>query len=156
MYKKMLVALDTSHFAEVALEQAQATANKWEIPEVDLLTVVEPVQEAAAPEFGLEQLREAKKRDVAVALEYLSGIAQRLSLTVSEVKTFAVVGQAADEILKFIDANGVDLVVMSTHGYSGVSRWFLGSVAEKVVRRSNATVLLVPSHAGRAKAGHKR
>ena len=155
MYKKMLVALDTSHFAEAVLEQVEATANKWPIPEVDLLTVIEPVRESAAIEFGAEELRQTEERDMASALKYLSGIGERLSLTASEVKTFVVLGRPADEILKFIDANDVDLVVMSTHGRSGVSRWFLGSVAEQVVRRSNATVLLVPSRAGRAEAGSK-
>ena len=153
MYKKMLVALDTSHFAEEVLEQAQATANKWPIPEVDLLTVVEPIRESAIPEFGTERLQETETRAEEAALEYLTGVGHKLSLPSSEVKTFVAVGQAADEILKFIDENSVDLVVMSTHGRSGVSRWFLGSVAEKVVRRSNATVLLVPCHGGRAQAG---
>ena len=150
MYKKMLVALDTSHFAEGVLEQAEATANKWEIPEVDLLTVLEPIRETAVAEFGAEYIQETETKDKENALEYLTGIRHKLSLASSEVKAFVVVGHAADEILKFVDANGVDLVVMSTHGRSGVSRWFLGSVAEKVVRRSNATVLLVPSHAARA------
>jgi len=149
MYKKMLVALDTSHFAEGVLEQAEATANKWPIPEVDLLTVLEPVREAAVAEFGTEHLQEVETKAKEAALEYLTNVRHRLSLASSEVKAFVAVGQAADEILKFIDANGVDLVVMSTHGRSGVSRWFLGSVAEKVVRRSNSTVLLVPSHAAR-------
>ena len=150
MYKKMLVALDTSHFAEVTLDQAEATANKWPVPEVDLLTVIEPIRESAAIEFGAEKMQETETKSKKAALEYLSGIGERLSLTASEVKTFVAVGRPADEILKFIDANDVDLVVMSTHGRSGVSRWFLGSVAEQVVRRSNATVLLVPSHAARA------
>ena len=153
MYKKMLVALDTSHFAEMVLEQAEATANKWEIPEVDLLTVLEPLQDRAKVEFGSEWVRESDTKAKETALEYLTSVQHRLSLLSSEVKSFVVIGQAADEILKFIDANDVDLVVMSTHGRSGVSRWFLGSVAEKVVRRSNATVLLVPSRAGRAEAG---
>ena len=155
MYKKMLVALDTSHFAEVALEQAEATANKWEIPEVDLLTVTEPIRESTSVEFGADKVQEAESRAKETALEYLTDIRHRLSLPSSEVKAFVVSGQAADQILKFIDTNDIDLVVMSTHGRSGVSRWFLGSVAEKVVRRSNATVLLVPSHAGRVEARSK-
>ena len=153
MYKKMLLALDTSPFAEVSLEQAEATANKWEIPEVDLLTVLEPLQDRSKVEFGSEWVRESDAKAKETALEYLESVQQKLSLPSSEVKSFVAIGQAADEILKFIDANDVDLVVISTHGRSGVSRWFLGSVAEKVVRRSNATVLLVPSHAGRAEAG---
>ena len=155
MYKKMLEALDTSHFAEAVLEQAEATANKWPIPEVDLLTVLEPLQDRAKVEFGSEWVRESDTKAKETALEYLTSVQHRLSLQSSEVKSFVVIGQAADEILKFIDANDVDLVVMSTHGRSGVSRWFLGSVAEKVLRRSNATVLLVPSRAGRAEAGSK-
>ena len=153
MYTKMLVALDRSDFAEVVLDLAREAAVLWKIPEVDLLTVIEPVRVAAITDLEAALIRESEEKAMDAGKVYLSQVKEKLSLTTAEVKTFSVEGRAADEILKFIDANGVDLLVMSTHGRSGVTRWFLGSVAEKVVRRSNATVLLVPSKAGRAKAG---
>lgn len=50
---------------------------------------------------------------------------------------------AADAIIDYAIANGVDLIVMSTHGRGGVGRWVLGSVAEKVLRGANVPVLLI-------------
>jgi nucleotide-binding universal stress UspA family protein len=50
---------------------------------------------------------------------------------------------AADAIIDYAAANGVDLIVMSTHGRGGIGRWVLGSVAEKVLRSASVPVLLV-------------
>ena len=52
-------------------------------------------------------------------------------------------GHPASEILNFIDQEQVDLVVMGTHGFTGLAHFFLGSTAEKVVRRANCSVLTV-------------
>jgi nucleotide-binding universal stress UspA family protein len=49
----------------------------------------------------------------------------------------------ADAILNYAEANGVDLIAMSTHGRSGIGRWLLGSVADRVVHGSQVPVLLV-------------
>ena len=54
-----------------------------------------------------------------------------------------VTGKAADAILDYAEKNNVDLIIMSTHGRSGISRWAFGSVADRVVRHSIAPVLLV-------------
>ncbi len=55
-------------------------------------------------------------------------------------------GRPADEILKYINENKTDLVIMSTHGRSGIPRWAFGSVADKVIRHSTAPVLIIPPH----------
>ncbi len=52
-------------------------------------------------------------------------------------------GHPASEILNFIDLEKVDLVVMGTHGLTGMAHFFLGSTAERVVRRANCSVLTV-------------
>ena len=54
-------------------------------------------------------------------------------------------GGAAEAILDYAKKNKVNLIVMSTHGRSGVSRWFFGSVAERVLRHSVIPVLIIPS-----------
>jgi nucleotide-binding universal stress UspA family protein len=54
-----------------------------------------------------------------------------------------VSGTPADEILRFADANGIDLILMASHGRSGVSRWAMGSVSYKVLRQAKAPVLMV-------------
>ena len=49
------------------------------------------------------------------------------------------------EIIKFAETNNVDLIVMSTHGRTGVKHFLLGSVAERVVRKSSCPVMIVPA-----------
>jgi nucleotide-binding universal stress UspA family protein len=56
-----------------------------------------------------------------------------------------VVGYPAEEILKYVDVNQIDLIMLSTHGRSGLNRWDLGAVATKVIHASNVPVWLVPS-----------
>ena len=58
--------------------------------------------------------------------------------------SFAILeGKSAEGIIDFAHANAVDMIAMSTHGRSGVGRWVLGSVTERVVRYSNDPVLVL-------------
>jgi nucleotide-binding universal stress UspA family protein len=60
-----------------------------------------------------------------------------------EVKGEIVVGNAPEKIVEFADENHIDLIIMATHGRSGISHWAIGSVAEKVVRATSKQALLV-------------
>lgn len=62
-----------------------------------------------------------------------------------------VIGDAAHDIIRAVDEHDVDLVVMATHGRTGLSHFILGSVAERVVRESPVPVLTVPAHHARRK-----
>jgi nucleotide-binding universal stress UspA family protein len=66
------------------------------------------------------------------------------------IETVVTDGRPADEILNYATDNKVDLIIMSTHGRSGVSRWFFGSVAEKVIRHATVPVLISPPRGTRA------
>jgi len=146
MYKKMLVPLDTSEYAECVLEHAREIASARAIAEVVLLTVVESaLRQASLTYIGEESAAEGEARAKAAAEAYLSAVKDRLGLEGSQVSTVVVSGEPADSILDYIEGNGVDLVIMSTHGRSGMSKWFLGSVVERVMRRSVAPLFLVPS-----------
>ena len=61
----------------------------------------------------------------------------------ASINTKVATGKAADEILKTAEEINADLIAMSTHGRSGISRWALGSVAERVLRSGNRPILLV-------------
>ena len=56
-------------------------------------------------------------------------------------KTLVVLGDAAEEIIKYVESKGVDLIIMGTHGRKGIDRIFFGSVAEKVIKMSPVPVL---------------
>jgi len=140
IYKKILVTLDGSEFSERILGHVTAIATGCNVPEVILLRVTEPVQQAY--QMGEDRQREAEKRIKAEATEYLSQVADRLKQEGIVAKTVVVQGKADEEILDYINNNQIDLVIMSTRGRSGVSRWVFGSVANRVVRHSMAPVLV--------------
>ena len=145
MYKKILAPLDGSEFSECTLEHLEAVATGCRVPEVVLLMVVEPVPVYYADVYSLggDYSRDIEKKALDQAKGYLAKVAGNLKKKGIAAQTVVAQGRSADEILDYANKNKVDLIVISTHGRSGVSRWVLGSVADKVIRRSTVPVLIV-------------
>ncbi len=141
MYKKILAPIDGSEFSECTLEHIRAIATGCHVPEVVLLMVVEPVRQAY--ELGEEWRRNTEVRLQAEAKDYVSKVAANLKKDGVAAQTAVIGGRPADAILDYAAKNQVDLIIMSTHGRSGVSRWVFGSVADRVLRHSVAPVLAV-------------
>jgi nucleotide-binding universal stress UspA family protein len=134
--KKILEPLGGSAVAEAILPQVTELARVHDA-ELVLLRV------ALAHEFPGSDPIEAQVRAVGEAEKYLEALELELQgrgLRVSRVVRY---GNGADEILDHAEFGGMDLIAMSTHGRTGVSRWVLGSVAEKVLRASTIPLLLV-------------
>jgi nucleotide-binding universal stress UspA family protein len=127
-YRKVLVPLDGSELAERAIPYAKNLA-KTRGSEVILFTV--------SIAF-VEQLDRPMKA-------YLELNAKKLQSQGIKASTAIAYGNVADEIIKFADKNKVNLIILSTHGYSGIKRWALGSVALKVLHGTCAHVLLIKS-----------
>ena len=141
MYKKILVPWDTSKFSECSLEHVRAIATGCGVPEVVLLVVIEPLR----PEITKlsEAWRQKVEKQVRSSVnDYLSALADNLKKEDIAVQTAVGLGPPADEILDYADKNQVDLIIMSTHGRAGASRWFFGSVADRVLHHSAVPVLL--------------
>lgn len=145
--RKLLVPLDGSDLAERALEPALALAAAVQ-SDVLLLRVVvgrEPLPESMTPagDQAKAALEAATSREVAEAEAYL----QRIYTSRNNQHLFFDVqstdGDIADAIVSYADSHGVDLIVMSSHGRSGLGRWFHGSVAEKVLRGADCATLIV-------------
>ena len=147
MYKKVLVPLDGSKLAECVVEHVKSIATGCQVPTVVLLRVVEPFSPPTyfnlRHEMDEDTYHDAKETDEAQAKNYLSEMAERLKEEGIAVENDMAYGLPADEILNYAEQKQVDLIVMSTHGRSGISRWFSGSVSEKVVRQSLIPVLIV-------------
>jgi nucleotide-binding universal stress UspA family protein len=146
MYQKILVPLDGSKLAECVVEHVKAIATGCRVPTVVLLRVVQPND--VLPEFlpdkaALDHYLEAEEKSKDEVKNYLSETAKMLKAKGTTVETHISEGLPADEILNYAEEKGVDLIIMSTHGRSGVSRWFFGSVADRVVRQSLIPVLTV-------------
>lgn len=141
MYQKILVPLDGSELAEKALDHAEKLAKTFDA-EVILLQVVPFMPIYGAPELAVPFVVDEKQKEVAE--KYLSYLAEALKKKGLKVAAKVKVGmQVAAEIIDFAKENGVDLIVMSTHGRSGITRWVLGSVAHKVLTRAETPIFLV-------------
>ena len=137
MYRKILVPLDGSDTAECSLAHVEAIARGCSVPEVVLLFVAEPV----AP--GLYQsAAEVMEKLLAYGKDYLTKGEKDLITVGIAVKSIILEGKPAETIMEYALNNHVDLIIMSTHGRSGPSRWAFGSVADKVIRASAVPVLI--------------
>jgi nucleotide-binding universal stress UspA family protein len=147
MYKKILVPLDGSKLAECALPHAMDMAKAYKAKLI-LVSVTEVVkgfrvvsdpskstEEALAPEAGGKLEEQARK--------YLDKVAKRIEKEGIQVTTDIPYGRPADEIITSSMLNNCDVIVMSSHGRSGVSKWTHGSVADKVFRASPTPVLMI-------------
>ena len=146
MYKKILVALDGSELAECSLEHARAIAQGCNVADVIVFRAIEPLSTqtiSALAEAGDDSLRKAVEQNEQDAQDYVLKVQNNLKTRGIAPRAVTVKGPAADEILSYAEKNDVDLIVMSTHGRSGLSRFFFGSVAEKVSRHSRVPVLLL-------------
>ncbi len=141
MYKKILVPVDGSRFSECILGHAKAIALGSGSPELEVLFVVEPILSPAAELSGSMQ-SELEEGYEAWGKDYVDKVAASLSKDGVAAKGVVLKGRAADVILEYAEKNGVDLIIMSTHGRSGPVKWLFGSVAEKVVRHSSIPVMV--------------
>jgi len=143
-YKKILVPLDGSGWAQRAVPHAVDIARNNEDAEVILLTVfVAPARQymdqiaLAGQESQIQQAREQMK-------QYLIGLRTELRDEDVRVRTQFIEGiGVAQLICGFVADEGIDLVVMSTHGRTGIARMLFGSVARDVMECINVPVLLI-------------
>lgn len=142
MYTKILVPLDGSKFSECGLQHAKAIATGCSVPNIVLLEVVEPIDtqlyELPDEEFRRNLLKKAEDE----AKKYLSKVADDLKKEGLSASFTVLRGSPADAIMDYVNKNKVDLIIMSTHGRSGVSRWTFGSVADRVIREAKIPVLV--------------
>jgi nucleotide-binding universal stress UspA family protein len=142
MYKKVLVPLDGSQFAECVLDHVKSIASGCRVSEVVLLFVLEPLP-GVTYEVPAEWLDEGRKQGLDFGKQYLKKISDDLSSSGIMVSSVVLSGVAAETILSYAQANGIDLIAISTHGRSGLTRWMFGSVADKVIHQSSIPVLIV-------------
>lgn len=145
MYKKILVPLDGSQLAECVLAHAANITTGSKVEEVTLMRVVEPVYIPSSAEWAPspEQIAQAETQNVKEAEDYLAQVVHHLENNATKVKTEVIKGRAAESIADYAKNNQIDLIIIATHGRSGVSRWVWGSVADKILRASSIPVLVV-------------
>jgi nucleotide-binding universal stress UspA family protein len=143
MYKRILVPLDGSELAEQALPHAAVHAKQFGAAIV-LLKVLGPLPEPSMA--GRGAIHSAERASAQLAKDYLEGMAAGLRAQGLLVQTETVEGKPYLQIVRFAEEKEIDLIVMSTRGHSGLSRWLLGSVTDRVVRGATVPLLLVQCH----------
>jgi nucleotide-binding universal stress UspA family protein len=149
MYERILVPLDGSKVGEAALPNVENLAFKL-LPgtevEVTLLQIISELtydfvnqNDAAQLPYSASDLKKIET----MSKRYLESIAAGLRSKGIKVNTLVTVGHAAEEIIKIAHETKADLIAMSSHGRSGLGRWALGSIADKVLHESNIPVLTV-------------
>lgn len=144
MYKKILVPLDGSELAECVLPHVESIAKGCDVGSVVFVRALDIyIPSAAQAYLGEEQKREMDERAEAAAREYLDQVVSRVKLGGVEVQKQFITGKAAESITEYATKSDADLIVIATHGRSGISRWVWGSVADRILRSACVPVLMV-------------
>jgi len=150
MYEQILVPTDGSEAARAAVDQAADIASKYGamihalyVIDIDTTSVTLGSGQVERLQRGeLDEMPEVKAR-AEDATGYVADVGAGYGV---EVEEHVVVGYPARSIRSFVEDHDIDLVVIGSHGRSGLSRVILGSVAEKVLRQTRLPVLVVDAH----------
>ena len=175
MYKKVVVPLDGSKLAELALPHLEEIAKGCNIPEVMLISVTEtvkgriPVGEVyepfvperpvakVMPDIGETQWgvvfssRDPDVQEIPVRLgkmaktasDYLCRIAEGLEVKGFCVTATVLLGSPAEQIVRYVNKQKADLIIMASAAKAKGSRWDMSNIAEKVIKETTTPVLLV-------------
>ena len=144
MYKKALVPLDGSKLAECAVDHIKALVKEGSVKEVILFTAVRVDTswvELYGQNFNVAAMRKAL---LGSATKYLDNLKEGLAKEGIKVKTEVLEADgAAQGITDYARKKGIGLIVLATHGYTGMKKLMMGSVALSILHHSEMPVLLI-------------
>ena len=140
-----MVPLDGSELAECVLPHLDAVATGCNTTTVTLIRVIPPLHMYGGAETRIspEERKHLEEDGVQIATAYLEEKAQLLRGKGILVEVRVLSGNVLDRLVEYSSKNNVDLIIIATHGRSGVSRLFLGSVADRLLRHAPVPVLMV-------------
>ncbi len=140
MFKKIVVPLDGSPLAESIFPYLEEISSSTEKPTIFVLRVIPPLPYVVEERIGIEALQIELEKEAKV---YLEKIAESLKSKGFNTETAIRFGRVGDTIGDYAEEIGGDLIAISAHGYSGIQRFLLGSVTERVLRTSVTPLLVV-------------
>jgi nucleotide-binding universal stress UspA family protein len=145
MYKKILVPLDGSDLAECVLPHVATLIKGGGVTDVIFVRVVEPFHPPMVADyiFAPEQVTKIETELKNAAQDYLAQLGKKAKFDGVRVSFQMLHGNAAESLAEYAAKAGADLIVIATHGRSGVSRWVWGSVADRILRSSCVPVFMV-------------
>jgi len=142
MFEHILIPLDGSRLAESVLPHAVALAQAFGARVTLLQALERPL--AAGPTRSIDPLGWHIRRAEAGA--YLEGIVTRLRAVGLRAENTLLEGQAAEQIIKFAYSHDVELIILSSHGRSGLSGWNISSVVQKIILRAYIPMMIVRAY----------
>ena len=146
MYRTILVPLDGSKRAESIFPHVEKLAMNYHAT-IILLQVVEPPPLIVGPEGDITLHQQEMERGVNKAEEYLAAISGEFQGKGIETRTHVAHGPVVEAIIATAEREGADLIAIASHGRSGLSQVFYGSVAAGVLHRIDRPLLLIRSQA---------
>ncbi|MDD5207394.1 MAG: universal stress protein [Desulfobacterales bacterium] len=153
MYNRIMVPLDGSELAECVLPHVESIVRNCSTAHVTFIRVVEPLHIPTSPEadgstvsstWDAQHLRNnVDSENMAIAEEYVTRVAARNRYPGAGVEARVIMGKTAETLADYAQQHGIDLIVIATHGLSGISRWIWGSTADRVLRAACVPVLIV-------------
>lgn len=139
MYNRILVPTDGSEHTDQTVEHAIDLAQRYDADVYALYVINTGAMASPEPEFREEFISVGED----LGGQAVNAIAEAGAAAGVNVTTAVIRGVPYEEILDYTDENDIDLIVMGTHGRTGLRHFLLGSVAERVIRHTPVPVLLV-------------
>jgi nucleotide-binding universal stress UspA family protein len=148
LINRLLIPLDGSSLSKLALPVGEELAIKLEavLTLFQMATTIHSFGDISGSYIDYAKINEDEKKRADSEMIALSDELKRKGLNVAEIITTG--SDAATEIIELSKGIDIDLVIMSTHGRSGLGRWVFGNVAEKVLRHGETPLLLVHARTG--------
>ncbi len=145
MYEKIMVPLDGSELAECVFPHVKTFIEGYQVSHVVFVRVAETTHTTGHGDYPIspEILEEMQSAHESAAKDYLDQVVNEFQHEGTALHSEVLVGRVADCLADYTKENDIDLILIATHGRSGVTRWVRGSVADKVLRSSNVPVLMV-------------
>jgi nucleotide-binding universal stress UspA family protein len=145
MYTKILVPLDGSGLAECVLPYVKWFTGVSDVNEIVFLRVVEPLHIAGGLEAQVpdEEKKQIQSDAAILAMEYLEKVSAQFKDGKIKISHVVLTGKPVKTIADYVSKSDVDLIIMATHGFSGIHRWVSGSVADEVLHAALVPVFMV-------------
>ena len=149
MYGKIMVPLDGSQLAECVLPHVQAITSGCKIATVVFVRVIDPgTVSASLPAQGELGYQEKNRRELQLqrrknAEDYLKKVVEKTAIENAEIHYEVLEGKVAETLADWAEKNNVDLIVIASHGRSGISRWVMGSIANRILLSVCAPVFMI-------------
>ena len=145
MYDHIMVPLDGSKLAESVLPHLEAISGGCKVNRITLIQVVEPlyIHGGVESRFGQEERKKLEEDATVVARNYLNGVLEQLKQKGIYADIEVLSGHGIDKLNEFVKENGVDLIIIATHGHSGLGQWLHGKMADRIIRTFRLPLLII-------------